>query len=82
MEMDALWSFGLTAALGGLGWWIKNQHEELKRVTILLNRTREEMAKEYSTKVESTASIDRLIVRLDALDAKMDRMLERQTKLD
>jgi hypothetical protein len=35
------------------------------------------MAKEYSTKVESTASIDRLIVRLDTLDAKMDRMLER-----
>ena len=77
MDMDALWSAALTAALGFIVWWAKSQHEELKRVQILLNRTREEMAKEYSTKVESTASIDRLITRLDTLDAKMDRMLER-----
>ena len=77
MEMDALWNFVLTAGVGAVGWWIKSQHSELNRVTILLNRTREELAKEYTTKVESNASIDRLIVRLDALDAKMDRMLER-----
>jgi len=80
--MDALWNAALTAVVGFIVWWAKNQHDELKRVQILLNRTREELAKEYSTKVESTASIDRLITRLDALDAKMDRMLERQTKLD
>jgi len=77
MEMDALWSSGLTAIIAFVLWWVKAQHEELKRVQILLNRTREELAKEYSTKVESNASIDRLIVRLDALDAKMDRILER-----
>ena len=78
MDMDALWSFGLTAGLGFIVWWIKSQHDELKRVQILVNRTREELAKEYSTKVESTASIDRLITRLDTLDAKMDRILERK----
>ena len=77
MEMDAIWNVGLTAGLGFIIWWAKNQHTELSRVQILLNRTREELGKEYSTKVESNASIDRLITRLDALDAKMDRMLER-----
>mgnify|MGYP006101942735 FL=1 len=77
MDLDALWSFGLTAALGGLGWWIKTQHEELRRVQILLNKTREELAKEYTTKLDSNATIDRVMSRLDALDAKMDRMLER-----
>tara|TARA_R110002020_G_scaffold317843_2_gene533519 strand:- start:3777 stop:4010 length:234 start_codon:yes stop_codon:yes gene_type:complete len=77
MEIDALWNSGLTAILGFVIWWAKTQHEELKRVQILLNRTREELAKEYSTKVESNTSIDRVIARLDALDAKMDRMLER-----
>ena len=75
--MDVLWNYGLTAAIGFVVWWAKNQHEELKRVQILLNRTREELAKEYSTKVESNTSIDRVIARLDALDFKMDRMLER-----
>jgi hypothetical protein len=77
MEMDALWSSGLTAIIAFVLWWVKAQHEELKRVQILLNRTREELAKEYSTKVESNTSIDRVIARLDALDAKMDRILER-----
>lgn len=75
--MDALWSSGLTAIIAFVLWWVKAQHEELKRVQILLNRTREELAKEYSTKVESNTSIDRVIARLDALDAKMDRILER-----
>jgi len=75
--MDALWSSGLTAVIAFVLWWVKAQHEELKRVQILLNRTREELAKEYSTKVESNTSIDRVIARLDALDAKMDRILER-----
>ena len=77
MEMDALWSSALTAVIAFVLWWVKAQHEELKRVQILLNRTREELAKEYSTKVESNTSIDRVIARLDALDAKMDRILER-----
>ena len=77
MNMDALWSAGLTGGLGFILWWVKNQHDELKRVQILLNRTREELAKEYSTKIESNTSIDRVIARLDALDAKMDRILER-----
>ena len=76
--MDALWNAALTAVVGFIVWWAKNQHDELKRVQILVNRTREELAKEYSTKVESSASIDRLITRLDTLDAKMDRILERK----
>ena len=42
----------------------------------VLNKTREELAKEYSTKIESNASIDRVLARLDALDSKIDRILE------
>jgi hypothetical protein len=46
----------------------------LNRLQILLNRTREE----YVTKVDSSASMNRLFSRLDAIDAKMDRILERK----
>lgn len=77
MGIDALWSAALTAIIAFVLWWIRAQHDEMKRIQILLNRTREELAKEYSTKVESNTSIDRVIARLDALDAKMDRILER-----
>jgi hypothetical protein len=43
MEMDALLNMVFAAVISGLGWWIKSQHDEIKRVTILLNRTREEL---------------------------------------
>lgn len=76
MELDALWSSILTGGLGFIIWWVKSQHDELKRISILLNKTREELAKEYSTKIESNASIDRVLARLDALDSKIDRILE------
>jgi hypothetical protein len=43
----------------------------------LLNKTREEIAKEYLTKSESNADMNRIIDRLEALDAKLDRLMER-----
>ena len=77
MSPEFLWSGVLTAIIGGLGWFVRSQVSEVARLQILLNRTREELAKEYVTKVENTTDINRVIVRLDALDSKMDRMLER-----
>lgn len=74
------WNGILTLILGFVGWSLKEKADELKRVTILLNRTREEMAKEYVTKAEVHADINRVIDRLEALDAKLDRMLESQRR--
>jgi hypothetical protein len=80
MEMGALLNMVFAAVISGLGWWIKSQHDELKRITILLNRTREEMAKEYVTKDEVRTDMSRVIDRLEALDAKLDRLMERPVK--
>tara|TARA_R100000951_G_scaffold100429_1_gene91234 strand:+ start:2731 stop:2964 length:234 start_codon:yes stop_codon:yes gene_type:complete len=77
MEMDALWNSLLTAGLGFIVWWAKNQHEELKRVQILLNRTREELAKEYITKADSSVSMNHFVARFDRLEEKIDRLMER-----
>ena len=77
MEMDALINVGLTAAVGGLGWWLKSQHDELERVQILLNKTREELAKEYVSKVENNTVMDRVMDRFDRLEEKIDRLMER-----
>jgi predicted DNA-binding protein YlxM (UPF0122 family) len=46
----------------------------------LLNRTREEVAKEYVTKAEVHNDINRVIDRLEALDAKLDRIMEGRAK--
>ena len=75
--MDTVvWNIGLTAIVGLIGWVLKDKSDELKRVTILLNRTREEVAKEYVTKVEVHADINRVLDRLDRLDEKLDRLME------
>jgi hypothetical protein len=76
MEMDMLWSGTLTAVIGILGFVLRNYITELQRIQILLNRTREEMAKEYVTKVEVHADINRVLDRLDRLDEKLDRIVE------
>jgi hypothetical protein len=73
---NTVWNVVLTAGLGLLSWVLKDKSDELKRVTILLNRTREEVAKEYVTKVEVHADINRVLDRLDRLDEKLDRLME------
>lgn len=75
MTPEIIWSLGLSAALGLIGWVLKNHVEEVKRLQILLNRTREEIAKEYVTKAEVHADINRVIARLDNLDKKIDDLL-------
>jgi hypothetical protein len=56
--------------------WNCYKSDELGRITILLNRTREEMAKEYVTKTEVHADINRVLDRLERLDEKLDRLME------
>ena len=77
MQMDALWNVGLTAGFGFIIWWIKTHHEELKRVQILLNRTREELAKEYVTKTDSNQVLGQIKSKFDRIEEKLDRLVER-----
>jgi len=76
MDATDLWTAGLTAGLGLIGWVLKSYVAEVQRLSILLNRTREEIAKEYVTKVEVHADINRVLDRIEALDAKLDRLIE------
>jgi hypothetical protein len=55
---------------------VENLKEEQQRIQILLNRTREEVAKEYVTKVEVHSDINRVLDRLDRLEGKIDRIME------
>ncbi len=80
MEVETIWNVALTAVLGVVGWMLKGWADELQRLQILLNRTREEVAKDYVTKAEVHADINRVITRLEALDTKIDRLMERVGK--
>ena len=83
MELSTIWSTALTIIMVLIGFIVKakdkdlnDTKEELGRITILLNRTREEVAKEYVTKQEVHADINRVLDRLDRLDEKLDRLME------
>jgi len=77
MEM-MLWNAVLSAVLGLVAWVLKEKSEELKRLGILLNKTREEVARDYVTRTEIHADITRVLDRLDRLDEKLDRLVEKR----
>jgi archaellum component FlaC len=70
------WNIALSLVVGIVSWVLKDKAEELSRITILLNKTREEIAKDYVTKAEAHADINRVMNRLEVLDAKLDRLIE------
>jgi hypothetical protein len=73
-----LWNVGLTGALGLVSWFAKTMWAEQQRLNILLNRTREEVARDYVTKAEVHADINRVIQRLEKLDEKLDRLMDKK----
>ena len=71
-----IWNILLTAALAGVGYVLKDKSDELKRIDILLNKTREEVAKEYVTKVDVHLDINRVLDRLDRMEQKLDTVIK------
>ena len=80
--MDLMvWNIVLSAVLGIVAWVLKDKADELKRLGILLNKTREEVARDYVTRTEIHADITRVLDRLDRLDEKLDRLVEKRNGL-
>ena len=80
MTTETLWSLGLSAVLGLVSWILKNHADEVQRLQILLNRTREELAKDYVTRADVHNDMNRVITRIDNLDTKIDRILQGMSK--
>ena len=55
---------------------IRVNTQELKRLEILVNKTREEIAKEYVTKLELKDDMSSLMDRIDKIGEKLDRLFE------
>lgn len=85
MEIATIWNAALTIVLALIGWAVRSKENELteqkaevKRLEILLNKTREEVAKEYVTKVDVHNDINRVLDRIDRLENKLDAFLKEQ----
>jgi Tfp pilus assembly protein PilN len=71
MEM-MVWNIVLTAIVALLGFMLKEKFAELNRISILLNRTREEVARDHITRTEFRADVQQLLDRFDRLERKID----------
>jgi predicted nuclease with TOPRIM domain len=72
-----LWNIVLSIALSAIGFIVKNLFDEMKRIQILVNKTREEMPKEYVTRAQLDADINRIFDRLDRLETKLDKLVDK-----
>lgn len=73
MEM-MIWNVVLTAIVALLGFIVKEKFAELQRISILLNRTREEVARDHLTRAEFRADMAQLMERFDRIERKIDAM--------
>ena len=75
MEM-LVWNMILTGIVAVLGFVVKEKFAELQRLGILLNRTREEVARDHITRAEVREDMRQLIDRLEKLDQKIDQLIK------
>ena len=79
MEM-MLWNMALSVIVAIMGWVVKEKFAEIQRLGILLNRTREEVARDHITRAEVKADLQAIRDHFDdgfrRLEAKIDKLAE------
>jgi hypothetical protein len=82
MEM-MVWNIVLTAVVSLMGFLLKSKFDELSRISILLNRTREEVARDHITRREVDDRVEKLVVHMDQrfnrIEQKLDDMQKGRT---
>lgn len=75
MELDVstLWSGIITLVIMPMAWAFNKMFSEIKRLQILLNKTREE----YASREELRNTSDRVMEALHRLEDKIDKVLSK-----
>ena len=78
MEIDPVifWNVILTLVIAPAIWTFRNMMIEVKRIDILLNRTRED----YASRAELKDEMQHLMDALHRVEDKLDRVLSRDSK--
>jgi len=78
MDLNTIWSAALTLITTLIGIMMKEKFAELKRLDILLNKTREEIARDYVTQTEIQRITDHIDQRFNRLEAKIDQLIQQR----
>ena len=75
-----LWNMALSVIVGIMGFVVKEKFAEVQRLGILLNKTREEVARDHITRAEVKADLQAIRDHFDdgfkRLEAKIDKLSE------
>jgi hypothetical protein len=75
--MMELWTGGLTIFVALIGYIMHEKFNDLKRIDILLNKTREEVARDNVTKAEVDRIMEHIDARFNKLESKIDQLIQR-----
>ena len=75
-----VWNIVLTAVVGLMGFLLKSKFDELSRLGILLNRTREEVARDHITRREVDDRVEKLVVHMDQRFNRIEQKLDDMQK--
>jgi hypothetical protein len=75
LELSTVWSSILTIIVGLIGYMMNEKFRELARISILLNKTREEVARDNVTQAEVERITDHIDQRFNRLEEKIDQLI-------
>jgi hypothetical protein len=76
-EMLFLWNAVLSLAGVVVGLWAREKSAELARLNILLNKTREEVARDNVTQAEIDKIMAHIDQRFNKLEVKIDQLIQK-----
>ena len=77
LNMMELWTSALTILIAVIGYMMNEKFAELARISILLNKTREEVARDNVTKAEVDRIVEHIDARFNKLENKIDQLISR-----
>lgn len=75
MEM-MVWNIVLSGIVAVMAFFLKGKFDELGRLGILLNRTREEIARDHITRAEMNSTVNQLGERFDKAFERLETKLD------
>jgi hypothetical protein len=75
LDLNTVWSATLTLLMSVMGYIVNEKFRELNRITILLNKTREEVARDNVTQAEIDRITSHIDQRFNKLEEKIDQLI-------
>jgi archaellum component FlaC len=76
-EIIMVWNIVITLIMAIIGFFLKEKFSEIQRISILVNRTREEIARDSVTQTELNKILDHIDSRFNKLEDKINQLIAR-----